>query len=115
MRAMVRLNAGLKITDFTQTILRIVTFLGVFSALWICELLVSSNLEVMYSNTHFYSLITLLPSFLKLSPNSLILSSVLFFSPLYFVFVHFQCYIQCGNNGSSERLYFGGLQNHCKW
>ena len=30
MRAMVRLNAGLKITDFTQTILRIVTFLGVF-------------------------------------------------------------------------------------
>ena len=20
-----------------------------------------------------------------------------------------------GNNGNSERLYFGGLQNHCKW
>ena len=20
-----------------------------------------------------------------------------------------------GNNGSSERLYFGGLQNHCRW
>ena len=20
-----------------------------------------------------------------------------------------------GNNGNSERLYFGGLQNHCRW
>ena len=20
-----------------------------------------------------------------------------------------------GNNGTSERLYFGGLQNHCRW
>ena len=20
-----------------------------------------------------------------------------------------------GNNGNSDRLYFGGLQNHCKW
>ena len=20
-----------------------------------------------------------------------------------------------GNSGNSERLYFGGLQNHCKW
>ena len=47
----------------------------------------SSNLEVMYSNTHFYSIITLLPSFLKLSPNSLILSSVLFFSPLCILFL----------------------------
>ena len=23
--------------------------------------------------------------------------------------------IDLGNNGSSERLYFGGLQNHCRW
>ena len=23
--------------------------------------------------------------------------------------------IDWGNNGSSERLYFGGLQNHCRW
>jgi len=22
---------------------------------------------------------------------------------------------RCGNNGNSERLYFGGLQNHCRW
>ena len=22
---------------------------------------------------------------------------------------------QMGNNGNSERLYFGGLQNHCRW
>ena len=23
--------------------------------------------------------------------------------------------IRWGNNGNSKRLYFGGLQNHCKW
>ena len=23
--------------------------------------------------------------------------------------------IDGGNNGNSERLYFGGLQNHCRW
>ena len=23
--------------------------------------------------------------------------------------------IDGGNSGSSERLYFGGLQNHCRW
>ena len=22
---------------------------------------------------------------------------------------------RCGNNGNSERLYFGGFQNHCRW
>ena len=22
---------------------------------------------------------------------------------------------QMGDNGNSERLYFGGLQNHCRW
>ena len=22
---------------------------------------------------------------------------------------------RCGNNGNSEKLYFGGLQNHCRW
>ena len=22
---------------------------------------------------------------------------------------------RCGNNENSERLYFGGLQNHCRW
>ena len=22
---------------------------------------------------------------------------------------------RCGNNGNSDRLYFGGLQNHCRW
>ena len=22
---------------------------------------------------------------------------------------------RCGNNGNSERLYFLGLQNHCRW
>ena len=22
---------------------------------------------------------------------------------------------RCGNNGNSERFYFGGLQNHCRW
>ena len=22
---------------------------------------------------------------------------------------------RCGNNGNSVRLYFGGLQNHCRW
>ena len=21
----------------------------------------------------------------------------------------------CGNNENSEKLYFGGLQNHCRW
>ena len=23
--------------------------------------------------------------------------------------------IDWGNNGNSDRLYFGGLQNHCRW
>ena len=23
--------------------------------------------------------------------------------------------IEWGNNGNSDRLYFGGLQNHCRW
>ena len=23
--------------------------------------------------------------------------------------------IDGGNNGNSDRLYFGGLQNHCRW
>ena len=23
--------------------------------------------------------------------------------------------IRWGNNGNSDRLYFGGLQNHCRW
>ena len=22
---------------------------------------------------------------------------------------------RCGNSGNSDRLYFGGLQNHCRW
>ena len=22
---------------------------------------------------------------------------------------------RCGNSGNSNRLYFGGLQNHCRW
>ena len=22
---------------------------------------------------------------------------------------------RCGNNGNSDTLYFGGLQNHCRW
>ena len=22
---------------------------------------------------------------------------------------------RCRNNGNSDRLYFGGLQNHCRW
>ena len=29
-------------------------------------------------------------------------------------FNHFMV-IRCGNNGNSDRLYFLGLQNHCKW
>ena len=27
---------------------------------------------------------------------------------------HFMAH-RWGNNGNSERLYFGGLQNHCRW
>ena len=23
--------------------------------------------------------------------------------------------IDCGKNGNSDRLYFSGLQNHCRW
>ena len=25
------------------------------------------------------------------------------------------CQIRWGNNGNSDRLYFVGLQNHCRW
>ena len=91
MRAMVRLNAGLKITAFTVFAKDChISWSPLTSlALWASCVIKFRSYVTIYSNTCFYSLITLLPSFMKLSPNSLILSSVLLFVFFFFSVFHF--------------------------
>ena len=34
---------------------------------------------------------------------------------MYVIWSHHFMANRWGNNGNSDRLYFGGLQNHCRW
>ena len=46
---------------------------------------------------------------------SLFLWSNTYFHPAYLTYMHYFLANRWGNNGNSDRLYFFGLQNHCRW